>query len=353
MSFSSDEARADSPLASTQGLARSDELNHGPPPATAWRAPSHVPRVGPWPKLRQTIALVVVLSLALSLVAFAIALPETTRADSGCCAPGSGALAKDFSAYYVAAWRLFHDPANIYTKGSVPDGGPQVLPQPQGYKYLPSFLVLAAPLLLLPYQTALLAFDFFQLLLLPLVALLLYRIMKGRGVVAVAVVEAAVLLVPSPYPGWGLSAAYYWQWGEGQAKVLVTFLLVLALYLAKTGRPKLAGVACALASFDPRFLILAVPLLAAYSKGKWRQVAAAFAAAFVLLNLPLFSFGVTVRMVQMLESGGALTLPFPYSWIPVVAVALLTVVDWRLVREALGPKRALQGEGGSGPLAAS
>ena len=177
MSFSSDEARADSPLASTQGLARSDELNHGPPPATAWRAPSHVSRVGPWPKLRQTIALVVVLSLALSLVAFAIALPETTRADSGCCAPGSSALAKDFSAYYVAAWRLFHDPANIYTKGSVPDGGPQVLPQPQGYKYLPSFLVLAAPLLLLPYQTALLAFDFFQLLLLPLVALLLYRIM--------------------------------------------------------------------------------------------------------------------------------------------------------------------------------
>ena len=93
--------------------------------------------------------------------------------------------------------------------------------------------------------------------------------------------------------------------------------------------------------------------MAAYSKGRWRQVAAAFAAAFVLLNLPLFSFGVTVRMVQMLESGGALTLPFPYSWIPVVAVALLTVVDWRLVREALGPKRALQGEGGSGPLATS
>ena len=283
-------------------------------------------------------AAVIILSLlALCLVVFAFALPETTRADSGCCAPGSGALAKDFSAYYVAAWRLFHDPSGVYTKGTVSDGGPPVLPPPQEFKYLPSFLVLAAPLLLLPYQTALLAFDLFQLLLLPLLALLIYRIMKGRGVLALAAVEAAVLLVPTPFPGWGISAAYYWQWGEGQAKVLVTFLLVLGLYLAKYGHPKMAGVACALASFDPRFLALALPLLAAYSKGKWAQVAASFAAAFALLDLPLFLPGVASGAARMLESGGALTLPFPYSWIPVVAVVSLTAADWRLVRTALGP----------------
>jgi Glycosyltransferase family 87 len=285
----------------------------------------------------RTIILVVALLLALSLVSFAIALPEITRADSGCCAPGSGTLAKDFSAYYVAAWRLFHDPANVYTKGSVPDGGPQVLPQPQEYKYLPSFLILAAPLLLLPYQTALLAFDLFQLLLLPLLALLLYRIMKGRGLVAISLVEVAVLVAPSPFPGWGFSAAYYWQWGEGQAKVLVTFLLVLALYLAKHGRPRLAGVACALAAFDPRFLVLAVPLLASYSRGKWTQLAAVFAVVFAVLNLPLLSSGVSGGMVQMLESGGALTLPFPYSWIPLVAVLSLTVVDWRFIRGSFSP----------------
>lgn len=284
-----------------------------------------------------TIALVVGLLLVLSLLAFVAALPETIRADSGCCASGSATLAKDFSAYYVAAWRLFHDPASVYTKGSVLDGGPQILPQPQGYKYLPSFLVMAAPLLLLPYQSALLAFDVFQLLLLPIIAIILYRMMNGRGVVAISVVEAAVLVAPSPFPGWGLSAAYYWQWGEGQAKVLITFLLVLSLYLAKYGHPRLAGVSCALASFDPRFLILAVPLLAAYSKGKWTQLAVVFTGAVAMLNVPLLSPGVADGMVRMLESGGAETLPFPYSWIPIVAVVSLTVADWRFVRASFGP----------------
>jgi len=287
-----------------------------------------------------TVALVVAILLALALLTFIVALPETTRADSGCCAPGSGALAKDFSAYYVPAWRLLHDPTNVYTKGSVPDGSPQVLPQPQEFKYLPSFLVMAAPLLLLPYQTALLAFDLFQLLLLPFIAFLLYQIMKGRGVVAISVVESAVLLAPSPFPGWGLSAAYYWQWGEGQAKVLITFLLILALYMAKYGHPKLAGVVCALASFDPRFLVLAVPLLASYSKGKWTQVAAPFAATFGVLNLPLLSPGVAAGMVRMLESGGAETLPFPYSWIPILAAVSLTVADWGVVKGAFGRDRA-------------
>ena len=289
----------------------------------------------------RTVALVVAASLVLSLAAFAVAFPETTRADSGCCAPGSGNLAKDFSAYYVAAWRLFHDPANVYTKGTVSDGGPQVLPQPQAYKYLPSFLVLASPLLLLPYQSALVAFDVFQLTLLPIMALLLYAMLKGRATLAISAVEVLVLLVPSPFPGWGLSAAYYWQWGEGQAKVLVTFLLVLALYLAKSGRPGLAGVALASASFDPRFVLLAIPLLAAYSKGRWTRVAVAFGAAFTLLNLPLLAPGVAPGMVRMLESGGAETLPFPYSWIPVVAVVSLTAAEWRTVRGALFPRRTL------------
>ena len=287
-------------------------------------------------KSGRTVAIVVVTLLVLNLFAFAIALPETTRADSGCCAPGGGTLDKDFSAYYVAAWRLFHDPADVYAKGVVPDGGPQILPQPQEYKYLPSFLFMVAPLLLLPYQTALLAFDLFQILLLPLVALLLYRMMRGRGLLAVSAAEAAVLLLPSPFPGWGLSAAYYWQWGEGQAKVLLTFLLVLALYLAKGGHPRLAGIGCALASFDPRFLVLAVPLLAAYSRGRWSQVVSGFAPTFALLNLPLLSPGVAYGMLQMLESGGALTFPFPYSWIPIVAVVSLTAMDWGMVEEVLG-----------------
>jgi Glycosyltransferase family 87 len=271
-------------------------------------------------------------------VTFAVALPETTRVDSGCCAAGSSPLAKDFSAYYVAAWRMIHDPASIYTRGPVSDGGPVVLPGPQQYKYLPSFLVMIAPLLALPYQSALLAFDIFQLLLLPVIAFLLYQITRGRGLLVSSLVEVAVLLVPSPFPGWGLSAPYYWQWGEGQAKVLVTFLLVLALYLAKSRRPKLAGGVCALASFDPRFLVLAIPLLAAYSRGNWVRVVAAFSPVFAVLNLPIFLPGVASGMAGMLESGGALTLPFPYSWIPIVAIVSLTLTDWSVVKGTFAPR---------------
>lgn len=283
----------------------------------------------------------VVLLLLVSLATFIQAIPETSRLDSGCCAPGSGPLAKDFSAYYVAAWRIIHDPPNLYTKGSVSDGGPQISPQPQEYKYLPYFLAVIIPLLLLPYNSALLAFDLMQFLLLPLTALLTYLIIKDRGLLATSAVEALVLVLPLPLPGWGLSAPYYWQWGEGQAKVLVTFLLVLELCLAKYRHPRLAGVACALSAFDPRFALLAAPLMLSYSKGSWRKVASAFIATFFFLNIPLALPGVALGLLGMLEAGGASTLPFYYSWIPVVAVVSLTVADWRLVSRRLGPELSL------------
>ena len=276
--------------------------------------------------------------IVLALVTFDVAIPETTRMDSGCCAPGSGPLAKDFSAYYVASWRLLHDPANIYTRGAVLDGGPQIAPQPQQYKYLPSFLVMVAPVLVLPYRSALLAFDALQFLLLPLIGLLTYRITKGRSMLASSLVAVAVLLQPSPLPGWGLSATYFWQWGEGQAKVLVTFFLVLALYLAKYGRPGLAGVACALSSFDPRFLVLATPLLLAYSRGSWTRLAAPFAVATALLDLPLLLPGVASGLAQTLVSGSALTPPYYYSWIPIFAVASITAVEWREVKACFGSR---------------
>src|SRR5271166_6531440 len=78
--------------------------------------------------------------ILLNLVTFLAALPESQTIDSGCC--GNRPLAKDFSAFYVGAWRLIYDPSNVYTPGSVNDGGPTVLPQPESYKYLPSFLVM-------------------------------------------------------------------------------------------------------------------------------------------------------------------------------------------------------------------
>jgi len=81
-------------------------------------------------------------------------------------------LAKDFSAYYIGAWRLIHDPSKVYTRGLINDGEYQIYPQPQAYKYLPSFLMVVFPFLSLSYHDALIAFDAFQFMLLPLMAFL-------------------------------------------------------------------------------------------------------------------------------------------------------------------------------------
>src|SRR5271169_1090942 len=134
--------------------------------------------------------------ILLNLVTFIAALPETQTIDSGCC--GNRPLAKDFSAFYVGAWRLLNDPSNVYTQGNVNDGGPVTPPQPEGYKYLPSFLVMVVPLLALGYQQALTAFDVFQFLLLPLIALLVYRLVGEKGLAVTVVVAVIALLQPSP-----------------------------------------------------------------------------------------------------------------------------------------------------------
>ena len=154
--------------------------------------------------------------IVLNLVTFIIAYPEVFRIDPGCCT--NHPLAKDFSAYYTAAWRLFHDPSNTYTKGNVSDGGPVILPQPEPYKYLPSFLFLILPLELLGYINALVLFDVIQFLLLVPIAYMLYRLLEKRSLAVIAIVSLVVLFQPLPLPNWGLSVSYYWQWAEGQAK---------------------------------------------------------------------------------------------------------------------------------------
>src|SRR5579872_2872807 len=84
---------------------------------------------------KRIFALVVAVLLALNFGTLVAAYPETFEIDSGCCAPNV-ALAKDFSAYYSAGWRLFNNPSQVYTHGLVNDGEYPILPQPEGYKYL-------------------------------------------------------------------------------------------------------------------------------------------------------------------------------------------------------------------------
>jgi len=265
--------------------------------------------------------------LALNLVVFAAAYPETKAIDSGCCS--NRPLARDFSAYYIGAWRLFNDPGKVYTAGYVPDGEYQVLPQPEQYKYMPSFLFLVSPLLSLPYQTALSAFDLFQLLLLPLIALLVYELTKEKGLVAGVLVAAVALLLPSPTAHWSLSAAYYWQWGEGQSKVLDTFLLLLSFVLGKVGRPYLSGIVFGIATYDPRFALISLPLYVMYNRTKLRSALISGIVTFVASNATLLVPGVGSGFLSMLTSSG-LDTPwyYYYSLIPILTVASLTLLNF-------------------------
>ncbi|MDG6901175.1 MAG: DUF2029 domain-containing protein [Nitrososphaerota archaeon] len=272
---------------------------------------------------KRALACVVAALVLVNFGTFLTAIPETASVDGGCCAPNQ-LLAKDFSAYYTAAWRLFHDPSQLYFHGAVSDGETAIFPQPQGYKYLPSFLLLILPLLALPYGPALIEFDIFQFALLPAVAALIYYLLKGKGFAATAAVTALVLVVPFPMlgPQWSVSVSYYWQWAEGQCKVLGTFLLLSSLALAKSGRPRAAGAAFALAAFDPRFALLGVPLMLAYG-GDLRKTVAYAVSVFVVANAVLFYPPTLLGFLTMVFTTGALTPPYPYAFIPLVALLLL------------------------------
>jgi hypothetical protein len=290
----------------------------------------------------------IVTLIVLNLYTFIAAIPETSKLDSGI---GSGpVLAKDFSAYYIGAWRLLHDPSQIYTHGTLNDGEYYVYPQPEAYKYLPSFLVMVSPLLSFSYQQALVAFDAFQFALLPLMALLLYGILSRKGLATTFVVAVIVLLQPLPLPHWGLSASYFWQWAEGQAKVFDTFLLLLAFYLGDSGRPHISGIVFALATFDPRFALLSLPLFLMYNRNNLRASVGSMLGALLISNVPLLYPGTGSGFLNMALSSGFTTPLYYYAFIPLLTIVSLTVVNGRemvvaLSRSICARSQEILGEG--------
>jgi hypothetical protein len=236
-------------------------------------------------------------------------------------------MPRDFSVYYISAWRMFHNPSQIFTTGCLNDGEPMIQPNITPYKYLPSFLPLIAPLASLNYYQALWVFDAFQLALLPLIALLLYYLLKNKHPSIVFAVLLAVLFLPYPLPGKGLSVAYFSQWVEGQAKVLLTFLLLASYYLGYTKRPWLSGVVFAFGAFDPRFIVLGLPLFLFYNKSKLRVAVGCAAVALFGLNFMLFYPGVAQGFVSMIFGTGLNTPFYESALIPIVAIVCLVAVN--------------------------
>jgi len=279
-------------------------------------------------RLRKCVfAVGIVTLIVLNLYTFIVAYPETYRVDSGI---SSGEIvAKDFSAYYIGAWRLLHNPSQIYTRGFVDDGEYPVYPRPQAYKYLPSFLFLVSPALSLDYQQALIAFDIFQFALLPLIALLLYNLLNRKGLVTTFIVVVIVVLQPFPWPNWGLSVSYFWQWGEGQAKVIETFLFLLAFYLGYSTRPRLSGIIFALAAFDPRFGLLSLPLFLMYNRKNLMSSVGSMLGTLIISNLPLLYPGTGSGFLNMVLNFGVTTPLYYYASIPLLTIISLMIVNYR------------------------
>jgi hypothetical protein len=266
--------------------------------------------------------------IALNLCTFVAAYPETYTLTPGINTSGS-LLAKDFSAYYIGSWRLWNNPSHIYTLGAVNGAEPIIQPYPEAYKYLPSFLVVISPLLSLGYQQALTAFDVFQFLLLPVVAFMLYRLLGKKGLAVSFVVMAVALLLPFPTQNWGFSPSYYWQWGEGQAKVFSTFLFLLSFYLGSRGKPYLSGIALALGFFDPRFGLLALPLFVMYNRRNFKAAAFSLIASLLFSNMMLLYPGMGSGFVGMVLGSAVSTPLYYYSLIPFFTLVALIAVNYK------------------------
>jgi hypothetical protein len=288
---------------------------------------------------QKTILLITVAVLiALNLYTFIAAYPETNTPSPGINTQGT-ILAKDFSAYYVGAWRLWHNPSQIYHFGALGGAEPLTPPQPEAYKYLPSFLVIVSPLLSLDYQQALLVFDIVQFLFLPIMAYILYKLLESKHLAVTFAVMVIALLLPFPSPNGGLSLSYYWQWGEGQAKIFLTFLLLLSFYLGGKGRPVLSGVALALGFFDVRFGLLALPLFVMYNRKNLKTAIPSAIAAFALSNIMLLYPGMGSGFISMVFGSGITTPLYYYSLIPFLTLMALIIVNFRELVAAFDYKR--------------
>ncbi len=281
---------------------------------------------------------VILIAVALNAITFSLAFPETFK-------PVTGAWARDFSAYYIGEWRLFHNPTAIYWGGAIKGDYP-ILPAPQTFKYTPSFLVLFAPFLSLSYPNALIAFDILQFALIPALAFFVYKMVKDKKLVFAALAALIILIEPLPTPpidqaslslfhSWffsfnpqSLSPTYYIGYALGNAHVLQTTLLVGALYFGFSKNPWLSALLFAFGAFDPRGALIALPLLLWYNRQKIRPFLAGAVAFLTLTNLPFFFYhDIGLTFLRAETTGSIVSQMYPYDWLPLYAIVALTVIE--------------------------
>ena len=288
---------------------------------------------------KRAIILVILLAVLLNFSIFCYAYPQTFT-------PQSATIARDFSAYYTGEWRLFHNPTKIYSDGIQP-GDYQILPQPQPFKYTPSFLILFAPFLTLSYQNALNAFDIIQFLSILALAFFVYKLIEDKNLFLGVIVAVIVLLDPlliSPSISYDVanflhyrmislhvqtfSPSYYCGYLLANAHILQTVLLVGALYFGFAKKPWLSALFFTFGIFDPRSALFALPLLLWYNRHSiWKFIvgSAAFLAA---TNLPFFFYyGVGFAFLKTETNASIVSQMYLYDWIPLYSIAALTILE--------------------------
>jgi hypothetical protein len=274
---------------------------------------------------KKVLAIVVIVALALNVATFIEAYPRTSK-------PLDQTYAADFSAYYIGEWRLFHNPTAIYYSGDYQPGDYIIPPKPQTFMYTPSFLVFFAPFLALDYQTALAAFTFLQLISIFALAFFLYRLLENKELIIGCVAAAVVLLAPIPdLNHFGLQylfQGYYWGYGLANAHVIQTALIVGAIYFAAAKKPWLSALVVAVSSFDPRVTLLAIPILLWYNRSSLKKFIVGSVAFIAAFNVPFFFYsGIGFTFVEKRVSGSVVGAMYAYDWLPLVAVAALTVAE--------------------------
>ncbi len=266
--------------------------------------------------------------------------------------------ARDFSAYYVGAWRLLYNPQYVYYHGGLPSDY-QVNAIPDTFKYLPFFLLFILPLLTLSYQSALIFFNVLQFLMLPLMGWFIYKTLASRkkSVLIIAAVLIIALIEPFAYPQTpflsyrlteikdfiktgslsvlrdGFSNSYYYQWIDGESKVLQTFLILLSAFFSiRTSRLSRigSGIAFSLSSFDPRPTLLALPIIFMFNRSTKNLTRFFFSAAltFVITNVPLMLYAnIAQQFIHEVFIGGPLIF-YAYEWIPVYTVIAFTLANY-------------------------
>jgi hypothetical protein len=289
---------------------------------------------------KTAIILVIILAVLLNVNIFCQAYPQTFT-------PQSAILARDFSAYYTAGYRLFYNPSAVYSEGVQPGDYP-ILGQPQTFRYPPSFLIIFAPFLTLDYQNALNAFDIMQVLLIPVLAFFVYRLIEDKNLFLAVTVAIIVLIDPLLIAPSGVSydianflhyriislhaqtfsPSYYCGYLLANAHILQTVLLVGALYFGFTKKPLLSALLFTFGILDPRAALFSLPLLLWYNRHAIWKFIAGSAAFLAVTNLPFFFYhGVGFALFQTNFRASVVSQMILYDWIPLYSIAALTMAE--------------------------